>query len=127
MYWHKEETYEIVGAAMEVHKQLGCGFTEKAYQDALAQEFVLRGIPFEREVRMQIVYKGVTLESDYIPDFVCYGKIIVELKAVEELTSMHQSQAINYAHVADMKVALLINFGAESLEYERLYNPKGKK
>ena len=127
MYLYKEETYEIIGAAMEVHRQLGCGFSEKVYQDALAHELRLRNIPFEREVRMKVVYKGETLEAEFIPDFVCYDRVIVELKAVEELTSMHRSQAINYAHVANMKVALLINFGAESLEYERLFNVHGKK
>ena len=126
MYWHKNETYEIIGAAMEVHRKLGCGFTEKVYQEALAHELALRKIPFAREVRMQVVYKEKSLDAEFIPDFVCYDSIIVELKAVEELTSMHKSQAINYANVANMKVALLINFGTESLEYERLYNSQGK-
>ncbi len=119
-------SYAIIGAAMEVHNQLGCGFTEKVYQEALAHEFQLRNIPFEREAHMKVTYKGNTLESEFIPDFLCYGEIIVELKAVEELTNLHRSQAINYAHVSNKKVALLINFGAESLEHERLFNPQGK-
>ena len=118
-----ELTYRIIGAAMEVHRQLGCGFTEKVYQDALEKEFILRDIPYEREKRMQVMYKEEMLESEYIPDFVCFKSIIVELKAVEELESLHRAQAINYTKVAKMKVALLINFGAESLEYERLFNP----
>ncbi len=127
MLAHKDETYQIIGAAMEVHKTLGCGFTEKVYQDALEKEFLLEGIPFVRETSMQILYKGEMLPSVFMPDFVCYDKIIVELKAVEELSGLHESQAINYAHVANIKVALLINFGAESLEYKRLFNPNGRK
>jgi len=115
-------TYSIIGAAMEVHRQLGCGFTEKVYQDALEHELDLRKIPYQREARIQVTYKDKVLASEFVPDFVCYNQIIVELKAVEELTSLHQAQAINYAHVANMKVALLINFGAELLEYKRLFN-----
>ena len=115
-------TYSIIGAAMEVHRQLGCGFTEKVYQDALEHELILQNIPYEREARMQVTYKGKVMASEFVPDFVCYNQIIVELKAVEELTSLHQAQAINYANVANMKVALLINFGTEMLEYKRLFN-----
>lgn len=115
-------TYSIIGAAMEVHRQLGCGFTEKVYQDALEHELILQNIPYEREARMQVTYKGKVMASEFVPDFVCYNQIIVELKAVEELTSLHQAQAINYANVANMKVALLINFGTETLEYKRLFN-----
>ncbi|MCR4614365.1 MAG: GxxExxY protein [Bacteroidaceae bacterium] len=119
-------TYSIIGAAMEVHRQLGCGFSEKVYQEALEEEFVARGIPYEREKRMQVVYKGKVLSMEFVPDFVCYGRIIVELKAVQELVGLHEAQAINYARVGNMEVALLLNFGAESLEYERLFNPNYK-
>ena len=121
---YRDETYNIIGAAMEVHKQLGCGFTEKVYQDALERELQLRSIPYQREARMQVTYKGVMLDSEFVPDFVCYGHIIVELKAVEEIENLHRAQAINYTKVADFETALLINFGAESLEYERLFNNK---
>ena len=121
-YLHEDETYAIIGAAMEVHRQLGCGFTEKVYQDALEKEFTRRGIPHQREVRMRVTYKGETLESEFIPDFVCYDLVVVELKAVEEINGLHRAQAINYARVAGMDLALLINFGSLSLEYERLYN-----
>lgn len=114
-----DRTYAIIGAAMEVHRQLGCGFTEKVYQEALECELQLRGIPYQREVRMQVAYKGKTLTSEFIPDFVCYGKVIVELKAVAELEDLHRAQAINYLHVSRMPVALLLNFGSTSLEYER--------
>ena len=105
---------------MKVHEILGGGFTEKVYQDALAVELTGRAIPFQREVEIHATYKGVTLPSTFIPDFICYESIIVELKAVKELEDIHRSQAFNYAKVANMCLALLINFGADQLEYERL-------
>ena len=118
-----ELTYKVIGAAMEVHRTLGCGFTEKVYQDALEKELQIQKIPYEREVRMHVIYKNEELDSEYIPDFVCYDKIVVELKAVEELTDLHKAQTINYLHVSRMPVALLMNFGAESLEFQR-YNAR---
>jgi len=118
-----ELTYKVIGAAMEVHRNLGCGFTEKVYQDALEKELQIQKIPYEREVRMRVIYKNEELDSEYIPDFVCYDKIVVELKAVEELTDLHKAQTINYLHVSRMPVALLMNFGAESLEFQR-YNAR---
>ena len=83
-----------------------------------------QNIPYEREKPMQVNYKGTVLNTTFIPDFVCYGSVIVELKAVAELEDLHRAQTINYTHVTNMQVALLINFGALSLEYERLYNSK---
>ena len=122
-YWqnlkYPQEAYNIIGAAMKVHAILGPGFTEKVYQDAFAIELKERSIPFSRETELHAVYKGVALCSTFIPDFICYDKIIVELKAVQELNDIHRSQAINYAKVADMKLALLINFGESSLIHER--------
>ena len=115
-----QESYDIIGAAMKVHSALGCGFTEKVYQDALAVEFTGSGIPFQREVELHVIYNEVELPSTYIPDFICYNKIIVELKAVRELDDMHRSQAYNYAKVSGYQLALLINFGEPSLTYERL-------
>ena len=100
MRTRENDTYAVIGAAMEVHNQLGCGFTEKVYQDALEREFQLQHIPYEREVRMLVMYKGEELQSDFIPDFVGYGKVIVELKAVQELEDMHRAQAINYGKVS---------------------------
>jgi GxxExxY protein len=114
-----QESYDIIGAAMKVHSTLGCGFTEKVYQDALAVEFAQGNIPFQREVELHVIYNDVTLPSTFIPDFICYDKIIVELKAVKELDDMHRSQAYNYAKVAGYQLALLINFGESSLVYER--------
>ena len=115
-----QESYNIIGAAMKVHSTLGCGFTEKVYQDALAVEFNRSGIPFLREVELHVVYNNVELPTTYIPDFICYDKIIVELKAVRELDDMYRSQAYNYAKVSGYQLALLINFGEPSLTYERL-------
>ena len=119
MLRYEQESYQIIGAAMKVHGILGPGFTEKVYQEALAVEFYERNIPFEREKEIHATYKGKVLEGTYIPDFICYDKIIVELKAVRELDDVHRSQAINYAKVAGFKLALLINFGESSLVQER--------
>lgn len=116
---YKEETHSIIGAAMAVHRYFGCGFTEKVYQDALEQELRLNNIPYVREHSIFVTYHEVQLKTPFVPDFICYDKIIVELKAVKELDDIHRSQAINYAKVAGYQVALLINFGATSLEFER--------
>ncbi|MGI6223305.1 MAG: GxxExxY protein [Prevotella sp.] len=116
----KEEAYAIIGAAMEVHKHLGSGFLEKAYQDAMEIELAERGIPFEREKQLQIMYKGKILQHDYYADFVCYGKIIVEIKAVSKLMPEHRSQVLNYLNCCNCNLGLLINFGQKSLVYERV-------
>ena len=116
---YPEESFKIIGAAMKVHAALGPGFIEKVYQDALAIEFREQGIPFVRELELHATYKGVVLDGTYKPDFICYDKIIVELKAVKELDDVHRSQAINYAKVAGYKLSLLINFGQPSLPKER--------
>jgi len=116
---YPKESYDIIGAAMKVHSIMGPGFTEKVYQEALALEFKECDIPFQREVAIHASYKGVELEGTFVPDFICYNKIIVELKAVRELDDVHRSQAINYAKVAGYKLSILINFGDSSLEYER--------
>jgi GxxExxY protein len=116
---YKQETHDIIGAAMAVHRYFGCGFTEKVYQDALEQELLICKIPYEREKAIHAVFHEVQLKTPFVPDFICYDKIIVELKAVKELDDIHRSQAINYAKVAGYQVALLINFGTTSLEFER--------
>ena len=118
----KDEAYEILGAAMAVHRELGSGFTEKVYQDALEIEFQERGIPYEREVPIRATYHGQELKSEFIPDFICYDRIIVELKAVKELDDIYRSQTINYMKVAEMDLSLLINFRAQSLQHERFPN-----
>jgi len=117
---YKTESYEIIGAAMEVHRQLGHGFLEAVYQEALAIEFELRNIPFVREQKLEIQYKRRLLSTFYVADFVCYDKIIVETKALSELLGNHESQVINYLNATGIRLGLLINFGSESLEYKRL-------
>ena len=119
MLRYEQETYQIIGAAMKVHSILGPGFTEKVYQEALAIEFAGCGIPFEREKEIHVIYKGIELTGTFIPDFICYDKIIVEIKAVKELDDVCRSQAINYAKIAGLSLSLLINFGEESLVKER--------
>lgn len=122
VFLYKEETYKIIGAAMKVHSTLGCGFTEKVYQDALEVELQKRGIPFIREPHLHVSYEGTTLATTFEPDFVCYEKIILELKAVKDIEDMHRAQVMNYAKVGGFKVALLINFGDVSLQHERFAN-----
>jgi len=95
---YKEESYKIIGACMEVHKTLGCGFLEPVYQEALSIELGKQHIPYEKEKVFSIVYKDVELEKKYVADFVCFGKIILETKAVKELCDNHRAQIINYLH-----------------------------
>lgn len=113
-------TYAIIGAAMEVHRVLGPGFLEKVYQEAFAIEMMDRKIPFEREVLLPIDYKGRELHTRYFSDFVCYEQVIVECKAINGLTGVNESQAINYLKATKLSVALLLNFGTSSLQYRRL-------
>ena len=115
-----KESYDIIGAALEVHSQLGCGFTEPVYQEALAEELRLRHIPFEREKVFTVTYKGKELSKDFRVDFVCFNKIIVELKAVSDFAEEHVAQVYNYLKVTGMQLGLLINFGKTSLEHKRL-------
>lgn len=115
----KEETYRIIGAAMEVHKTLGPGFAEKVYQDALEVEFKMRNIPFRREVRLHVSYKDVTLSTEFVPDFICFNSVVVELKSVKEIEDVFRAQTINYIKVANLRVGLLLNFGQNSLVQER--------
>lgn len=119
---YKEESYRIRGAIFEVHRQLGCGFLERVYQEALEREFQLKNIPYEREKTIPIIYKGHTIAEPYRADFVCYGKIIVELKAVQELEDIHRAQIINYLKVSKMKLGILVNFNATSVAPERFLN-----
>ena len=116
----KEESYKIGGAIFAVHQALGCGFLERVYQDALEIEFKDRHIPYERENKIQIMYKGKPLGEPYRADFVCYGKIIVELKAVDELCGIHRAQVVNYLKATGFKLGLLVNFGEEWANIERI-------
>ena len=113
-------TYALIGTAMEVHKEKGCGFKEPIYQECFELELGLQGLPFEREKVFQIHYKGQLLKKTYQADFVCFGEVLVELKALDRLTGKEESQVINYLKASGLSVALLINFGAESLEWKRI-------
>ena len=107
---------------MKVHSELGCGFLEKVYQEALEREFIAEGIPYKREVNLKIFYRGVPLQQVYIADFVCYDKIIVELKAISVLTDIEKAQVINYLKATGYELGILANFGETSLKTERLCN-----
>ena len=112
-------TYVIIGAGMEVHKHLGRGFLEAVYQEALAVELAGRDVPFAREVELPILYKGVKLHTGYRADFVCYDTIILELKALRSTGVVEDAQLINYLKATKMHIGLLLNFGANSLEFKR--------
>ena len=116
----KDECYKIIGACMAVHRELGHGFLEPVYQEALAIELDYQGIPFVREQELNIKYRGIELNKIYKADFVCYNGIIVELKAIRELSNDHIAQLINYLKATNLKVGLLINFGTPSLQHKRL-------
>ena len=114
------QTYAIIGAAMEIHRQLGHGFLEAVYQDAAVIEFSLRNIPFEKEVSLPVRYKDNLLPSHYRADFVCFSEIIVEFKALSQLSSVEEAQLLNYLKATGLKRGLLVNFGASSLQYKRM-------
>ena len=117
---YPEESYKITGAIIEVHKELGPGLLEKVYQEALEKEFEYQGIPFEREKSFAIIYKGEALGQKYIADFVCYDKIIVELKEVDNLLPVHTAQVINYLAITGYKLGLLVNFNSPQVKPERI-------
>ena len=117
---YKEESYKIIGVAMEVHKELGPGFLEAVYQEAFELELQRQDIPYAREKLLNVFYKGKKLKKHYSADFVCFDKIVVELKALGELSSDHEAQVLNYLKTSKLKLGLLLNFGTKSLQYKRL-------
>ena len=114
------QTFAIIGAAMNVHSSLGSGFLESAYQEALEIEFQLQGIPYEREKSLPIYYREQLLSTVYRSDFICFGSVIVELKALQKLSGTEEAQVINYLKASNLKKALLLNFGSKSLQHKRL-------
>lgn len=116
----KHEVYEIAGAAMDVYHQLGAGFLEPVYQESLAIELTRRKIPFQREKAFAIFYKGDELNKKYVADFVCFGSIVVELKAIPRITNIEIAQLINYLKVTRLRVGMLVNFGSRPrMEWKR--------
>jgi len=118
---YEELTYNIQGACFEVYKTMGCGFLEAVYQECLEIELYDRGIPFEARKELELDYKGRCLKQRYVPDFICYDKIIIELKAVDKIASEHKAQLLNYLHATGMRLGLLVNFGHHpKLEWKRM-------
>ena len=118
---YRSEVFAVVGAAMEVHTILGPGFLESVYQEAFEIELAARNLPFEPQKELRIFYKGRCLEKSYIADFVAFGGIVVEIKALERLSSREEAQLLNYLKATDFKVGLLINFGSVGrLEWKRM-------
>jgi GxxExxY protein len=118
---HRLESYEIMGACFEVYKEKGSGFLESVYQECLEIEIAGRTIPFKAQPELALTYKGRPLKCKFKPDFICYDKIVVELKAVTALTDEHRAQVQNYLRATGLKLGLLVNFGHyPKLEYERI-------
>jgi GxxExxY protein len=123
---HDERTYAIIGAAFAVHTELGSGFLEPVYQAALAKEFTLQKIPFEKEVSVPICYKNELLDLCYRADFICFGSVLVELKAISALGKPEEAQIINYLKATHLEVGLLLNFGSRSAQCRRFSSSRNK-
>ena len=117
---YRDETHRLIGLCMEVHRELGKGHDEVVYKDALVVELSRAGIPFEREKKYEITYKGVLLAHPYYADFAIWDKIVFEAKAIERLIDAHIKQVLNYLAASKLKVGLLVNFGGDSLEWKRV-------
>jgi len=118
---YKEEAFKIIGACFEVYTNKGCGFLEPVYQECLEIELALQGIDFISQKSLTLEYKGRQLKHTYAPDFICYERIIIEIKAVSQLLDEHRAQLINYLNATDLKLGLLVNFGHyPKLEWERI-------
>ncbi len=123
----KDETYQILGACFEVYNEMGRGFLESVYQECLEVELTSYGIPFEAQQPIELVFKGQELKRTFAPDLLCFGKVIVELKAVRRLVAEHRAQLINYLKACRLEVGLIVNFGSyPQLEYERIVNQKNR-
>lgn len=125
---YEKESYEIIGCCFEVYKDKGCGFTESVYQECLEIEFEHQGIPFVSQPKIQLSYRNKLLNQYFRPDFICFGKIILEIKAVSNLIDEHRSQVLNYLNATNFDLALLANFGHyPKIERERIGNRKDYK
>ncbi len=120
----KDEVYQIVGAAMEVSNELGCGFLEAVYQEALGIELDERRIPHVPQKRIEISYKGRMLNKEYIADFLCHDQIMVEIKAIKAITGIEEAQILNYLKATNLPIGLIVNFGVPKLEWKRYANTK---
>lgn len=124
IYLNKDETYQIIGILFEVHRNLGKGFSEIVYKDAIEYELNEHKIIFEREKEFEVQYKNTTLKHKFYADFVVFGNIILEVKTVDCFNNSHYNQCINYLKVSGYELALLANFNSKSLEYKRIVNTK---
>ena len=115
-----DETYKLIGLCMKVHSELGCGFLEPVYQEAFELLLQREGVPYAREKQLPIYFMGIKLKKEYYADFVCFDKVILEFKAVSELTSVHEAQLMNYLKATGLKVGLLCNFAQPSFIYRRI-------
>lgn len=124
---YPEESYKIVGACFNVYKEKGCGFTEPVYQECLEIELQYQEIPFDAQKKLKLAYRGRELKQTFKPDFTCYGKIVMEIKAVANLIDKHRAQLLNYLNATEMKLGLLVNFGHyPKVEHERLILTRDK-
>jgi GxxExxY protein len=121
---YKDEVFRIIGAAMNVANELGCGFLEAVYQETLEIELAENNIPFESQKKINISYKGKMLSKEYIADFVCFNNIIVEIKAIKKIAEIEEAQLINYLKATKLPLGLIINFGTTKLEWKRYANTK---
>ncbi len=119
---YKEESYKIIGACMKVHRELGAGFLEAVYEEALKRELLNSEIPFESQVKLKVFYEGKQLKKFYIADFICYDKIILEIKSVDQVPNAFYAQIKNYLTATKLELGMLINFGQPSLTYKRIIN-----
>ena len=121
---YKEESYKIVGICMRVHSNLGAGFLEAVYEEALEKELNKEKIPFQKQVKLELYYDNQKMNKTYRADFICYDKIILEIKAVSNMPTAFYAQLRNYLRCTEMKLGILINFGQPSLQYKRILNSK---
>ena len=120
----KDESYAIRGVVFEVHGEMGSGFLEAVYQECMEKELAKQGIPFEAQKDLSLLYKGQPLEQVYKPDLICYGKIILELKAVKTVTQKHRAQVINYLKATSLEIGLLVNFQHPKATIKRFIKEK---